>query len=77
MDNIFIKEEIIKQLVTYSFKEEKTRLSSDALTLCTKLVHYFIMEAIDRSRFQSENEEVNVIDIEQFEKILPQLLLDF
>ena len=77
MDYSILKDETVKLLFTRYFKKDKTRLSPEALLLCTKLVHWFIIEAIDRARFQSENEEINVVDIEQFEKILPQLLLDF
>lgn len=77
MENAFIKEETIKKLLQSYFKEEKTRLSPEALKVFTKFVEVFIREGIGRSMMQAQNEDVNTVEVEHLEKILPQLLLDF
>lgn len=77
MENAFIKEETIKKLLQSYFKEEKTRLSPEALKVFTKFVEVFIREGIGRSMIQAQNEDVNTVEVEHLEKILPQLLLDF
>ena len=77
MENAFIKEETIKKLLQSYFKEEKTRLSPEALKVFTKCVEVFTREGIGRSMIQAQNEDVNTVEVEHLEKILPQLLLDF
>lgn len=77
MENAFIKEETIKKLLQSYFKEEKTRLSPEALKVFTKFVEVFTREGIVRSMIQAQNEDVNTVEVEHLEKILPQLLLDF
>lgn len=77
MENTFIKEETIKKLLQSHFKEEKTRLSPEALKVFTKFVELFIREGINRSIIQAQNEDLNTVEVEHLEKILPQLLLDF
>ena len=77
MENTFIKEETIKKLLQPHFKEEKSRLSPEALKVFTKFVELFIREGISRSMIQAQNEDVNTVEVEHLEKILPQLLLDF
>ena len=77
MENAFIKEETIKKLLQSYFKEEKTRLSPEALKVFTKFVEVFTREVIGRSMIQAQNEDVNTVEVEHLEKILPQLLLDF
>ena len=77
MENKFIKEETIKKLLQSHLKEEKTRLSPEALKVFTKFVELFIREGINRSIIQAQNEDLNTVEVEHLEKILPQLLLDF
>ena len=77
MENAFIKEETIKKLLQSYFKEEKTRLSPEALKVFTKFVEVFTREGIGRSMIQAQNVDVNTVEVEHLEKILPQLLLDF
>ncbi|TDH02970.1 hypothetical protein EPR50_G00157960 [Perca flavescens] len=72
----FKKETVIK-LLSSSFKEDKTRLSGDAALLMAELLKVFVQEAAVRSQKQAESEDCDQVDIEHFEKILPQLLLDF
>jgi len=77
-DNVFcLKEQCVKKLLSLSFKEEKTRISPDALKLMTNLIQLFIEEAIARAEIQAGNEAATSVEVDQLEKILPQLLLDF
>lgn len=72
-----LKEETVKLFFTQYFKEQKTKLSPEALKLITRLLELFVEEATDRATEQAKKENVNEVDIEHLEKILPQLLLDF
>ncbi|XP_074553324.1 centromere protein X [Halichoeres trimaculatus] len=74
---IGFKKETVSKLLTSSFKESKTRLSGDAAVLMTEMLRVFVQEAAARSLKQAESEDCDQVDIEHFEKILPQLLLDF
>ena len=77
-DNVFcLKEQCVKKLLSLSFKEEKTRISPDALKLMTNLIQLFIEEAVARAEIQAGNEAATSVEVDQLEKILPQLLLDF
>ncbi|XP_068605702.1 centromere protein X isoform X1 [Brachionichthys hirsutus] len=73
----FYKQETVSKLLSSSFKEDKTRLSGDAVLLMAEMLKIFIQEAAVRSLKQAEAEDCEQVDIEHFEKILPQLLLDF
>lgn len=70
-------EEFIKIYMNQYFKEDKTKLSTEAAKLSGKLLELFIREAVCRTIQQCENESSNELDVDQLEKILPQLLLDF
>lgn len=72
-----LKEETVKLFLGQYFKEQKTKLSPEALNLVTKLLELFVQEAADRATEQARKENVTAVDIEHLEKILPQLLLDF
>uniref|UniRef100_G3PAR2 Centromere protein X n=1 Tax=Gasterosteus aculeatus aculeatus TaxID=481459 RepID=G3PAR2_GASAC len=71
------KKETVSKLLSSFFKEDKTRLSGDAVLLMTEMLKIFVQEAAVRSQKQAESEDCDQVDIEHFEKILPQLLLDF
>ena len=71
------KEETLKAFLLKHFKEEKTRLSNDAVLMLKHLIELFVEEALQRANCQAELESSGNVDIEQLEKILPQLLLDF
>ncbi|KAK9535124.1 hypothetical protein VZT92_007525 [Zoarces viviparus] len=71
------KKETVCKLLSGFFKEDRTRLSGDAVLLMTELLKIFVQEAAVRSQKQAESEDCDQVDIEHFEKILPQLLLDF
>ncbi|KAM3597967.1 uncharacterized protein V6R79_011877 [Siganus canaliculatus] len=74
---IGFKKDTVSKLLSGFFKEEKTRLSGDAVLLMTEMLRVFVQEAAVRSQKQAESEDCDQVDIEHFEKILPQLLLDF
>ncbi|XP_037647027.1 centromere protein X [Sebastes umbrosus] len=71
------KKETVSKLLSSFFKEDKTRLSGDATLLMAEMLKIFVQEAAVRSQKQAETEDCDEVDIEHFEKILPQLLLDF
>ncbi|XP_037544948.1 centromere protein X [Nematolebias whitei] len=72
----FRKETVVKLLSSF-FKEDKTKLSGDAALLMSEMLKVFVQEAAVRSQKQAESEDCNQVEIEHFEKVLPQLLLDF
>ncbi|XP_007556409.1 centromere protein X [Poecilia latipinna] len=76
-EEVCFKKETVSKLLCSSFKEDKTRLGSDATLLMREMLKVFVQEAALRSLKQAEAEDCNRIEIEHFEKILPQLLLDF
>ncbi|CAL8311009.1 unnamed protein product [Arctogadus glacialis] len=71
------KKETVSKLLSGHFKEDKTRLSSDATILMSEMLKVLVQEAALRSLRQAESEDCDKVHIEHFEKILPQLLLDF
>ncbi|XP_041853729.1 centromere protein X isoform X2 [Melanotaenia boesemani] len=76
-EEIFFKKETIQKILSSSFKEDKTKLSGDAALLMAEMLKVFVQEAVVRSLKQAESEDCDQVEIEHFEKILPQLLLDF
>ncbi|XP_067573104.1 centromere protein X isoform X1 [Pseudorca crassidens] len=52
-------------------------ISGDALQLMAELLKIFVVEAAIRSVRQAQAEDLAQVDVEQLEKVLPQLLLDF
>uniref|UniRef100_A0A3P9N120 Centromere protein X n=1 Tax=Poecilia reticulata TaxID=8081 RepID=A0A3P9N120_POERE len=68
-----IAPETVSKLLCSSFKEDKTR----STLLMREMLKVFVQEAALRSLKQAESEDCSQIEIEHFEKVLPQLLLDF
>ncbi|XP_029913440.1 centromere protein X [Myripristis murdjan] len=71
------KKETVSKVLSSFFREDKTKLSGDATLLMAEMLKVFVQEAAVRSLKQAESEDCDQVDIEHFEKILPQLLLDF
>ncbi len=71
------KQETVQKLLANAFKEEKTKLPADMAKLVAEVMKVFVQEACCRAKANAEAESSDVITIEHFEKILPQLLLDF
>ncbi|XP_042525968.1 centromere protein X isoform X1 [Dipodomys spectabilis] len=52
-------------------------VSGDALQLMAELLRIFVTEAAVRGIRQAQAEDAALVDVDQLEKVLPQLLLDF
>ncbi|XP_056144562.1 centromere protein X [Lampris incognitus] len=76
-DNVEFKKETVSKLFSSFFKDDKTRINGDAALLVAALLKVFVQEAAMRSIKQADSEDFEEVNIEHFEKILPQLLLDF
>ncbi|KAM6904639.1 centromere protein X [Xenentodon cancila] len=76
-EEVGFKKETVSKLLSIFFKEDKTKLSGDAVLLMAEVLKVFVQEAAVRSQKQAESEDCDQVEIDQFEKILPQLLLDF
>ncbi|KAJ4931826.1 hypothetical protein JOQ06_010266 [Pogonophryne albipinna] len=72
-EDIGFKKDTISKLLSSFFKEDKTRLSGDAVLLVAEMLKVFVREAAVRSQKQAASEDCDQVDIEHFEKILPQL----
>ncbi|XP_019591136.2 centromere protein X isoform X3 [Rhinolophus sinicus] len=71
------RKELVSKLLHLHFKDDKTRVGGDALLLMAELLKIFVSEAAIRSVRQAQAEDLARVDVEQLEKVLPQLLLDF
>ncbi|XP_053902793.1 LOW QUALITY PROTEIN: centromere protein X [Malaclemys terrapin pileata] len=71
------RKETVNKILHLHFKDDKTRVSSDALLLMAEMLNVFVREAAARSTRQAQAEDLDRVDIEHVEKVLPQLLLDF
>ncbi|KAG5279546.1 hypothetical protein AALO_G00078940 [Alosa alosa] len=74
---IEFKKETISKLLAKSFKDSKTKVSGDAVILMCEILKVFVEEASRRAIKQATAEDSEQVDVEHFEKVLPQLLLDF
>ncbi|XP_078294113.1 centromere protein X isoform X1 [Panthera onca] len=71
------RKELVGKLLQLHFKDDKTKVSRDALRLVAELLKIFVVEAAIRSVRQAQAEDLALVDVDQLEKVLPQLLLDF
>ncbi|XP_008153345.1 centromere protein X [Eptesicus fuscus] len=71
------RKDLVSKLLHLHFKDDKTKVSGDALLLIAQLLKVFVVEATVRSIRQAQAEDLPCVDVEQLEKVLPQLLLDF
>ncbi|XP_055245382.1 centromere protein X isoform X17 [Gorilla gorilla gorilla] len=71
------KPELVSRLLHLHFKDDKTKVSGDALQLMVELLKVFVVEAAVRGVRQAQAEDALRVDVDQLEKVLPQLLLDF
>ncbi|XP_055245375.1 centromere protein X isoform X8 [Gorilla gorilla gorilla] len=69
--------ELVSRLLHLHFKDDKTKVSGDALQLMVELLKVFVVEAAVRGVRQAQAEDALRVDVDQLEKVLPQLLLDF
>jgi len=73
----FFHPETVKQVMRLYFNDDRTKMMPEALKLLTGLFQAFVEEALQRVVRQAEIDHVDVITPEHFQKILPQLMLDF
>ncbi|XP_052819450.1 centromere protein X-like [Mya arenaria] len=71
------KQKTVQHILQQYFKDEKTKVNADALALLTEVISIFVAEAVGRTTKQAKKDGDDELTLEQFEKILPQLLLDF
>ncbi|XP_063309472.1 centromere protein X [Pelobates fuscus] len=76
-DSSGFRKDTVHKLLHLHLKEDKVRVSADAVLLMMEMLNVFVQEASARAARQAKGEELAVVDIEHVEKILPQLLLDF
>ncbi|XP_072045547.1 centromere protein X-like [Amphiura filiformis] len=76
-DSATFKTETVQKLLQLSFRDEKTKINKDSLKLTVEMLRIFAAESAGRSAKQAESESAPVVEPRHFEKILPQLLLDF
>lgn len=67
----------MSRLLHLYFRDDKTKVSVDALQLTAELLRIFVVEAAVRGVRQAQAEDMTLVDVDQLEKVLPQLLLDF
>ncbi|XP_036924959.1 centromere protein X isoform X2 [Sturnira hondurensis] len=67
------RKELVNKLLRLHFKDDKTRVSGDALLLMAELLKVFVVEAAIRSVRQAQAEDLACVDVDQLEKVLPQL----
>lgn len=70
-------QDLVSELLRAHFTDGKTKVGGDALWLMAELLKIFVVEAAVRSARQAQAEDLTLVDVDQLEKVLPQLLLDF
>nr|XP_020856471.1 centromere protein X [Phascolarctos cinereus] len=76
-DGPSFRKELVNKLLFLHFKNDRCKVSADALQLMVEMLKIFVREAAARAIRQAQAEDQDKVDIEQLEKVLPQLLLDF
>ncbi|KAM5272706.1 centromere protein X [Ctenodactylus gundi] len=68
------RKELVSRLLHLHFRDDKTKVSGDALQLVAELLRIFVVEAAVRGARQAQAEDVALVDVDQLEKVLPQLV---
>ncbi|XP_011718541.1 centromere protein X isoform X1 [Macaca nemestrina] len=68
------RKELVSRLLHLHFKDDKTKVSGDALQLMAELLKIFVVEAAVRGVRQAQAEDTLRVDVDQLEKVLPQLV---
>ena len=76
-EDIQFNERTINGLAKLKFKDDKTKMSNEALKLLTELIRVHSIELMNRCAEQAKKEGAETVSNEHLEKILPQFLLDF
>ncbi|KAM8944119.1 centromere protein X isoform 5-T5 [Lycaon pictus] len=67
------QQELVSKLLQMHFTDSKTKVGGDALRLMAELLTIFVVEAAIRSVRQAQAEDLALVDVDQLEKVLPQL----
>ncbi|KAK6187181.1 hypothetical protein SNE40_005262 [Patella caerulea] len=70
------KQKTVQNILQEHFKDDKTKINTDAVKLVTEVSRIFVLEAATRAAIQAKKDMSDEVMIDHFEKILPQLLLD-
>ena len=76
-EDIQFNERTINGLTKLKFKDDKTKMSNEALKLLTELIRVHSIELMNRCAEQAKKEGSETVSNEHLEKVLPQFLLDF
>ncbi|KNC76203.1 hypothetical protein SARC_11287 [Sphaeroforma arctica JP610] len=76
-DPTHFKPKTIQKLLELRFKQDKTRVSSEAQQMTAELLRLFVSEAIHRSVANAAAEGDTLVEPCHLEAAVPQLLLDF
>ncbi|XP_069785777.1 centromere protein X [Narcine bancroftii] len=77
MEAARFKKELVSKLLHFYFTDQKTKVSNDAVIIMCEMMKLFVIEAAARTARQASSEDSKGAEIDHFEKVLPQLLLDF
>ncbi|KAI9862651.1 MAG: hypothetical protein M1824_001201 [Vezdaea acicularis] len=72
-----IPQKLLTRLLHESFLDANTRVSKDASAAVGKYMETFVREAIARAVIEKKEGGDGFLEVEDLEKIAPQLLLDF
>ena len=72
-----IRDSVLKEVIACGWEEARTKISPDALQLTSALMHSFVHELRHRATAEAASSSAAEVTPEHFERILPQLLLDF
>ena len=67
----------IETLLKIHFKNDKTKISTEAITIMTELLKIHSLELFSRSAEMAKKEGSDIVKLEHVEKVMPQFLLDF
>uniref|UniRef100_A0A8C3UTL5 Centromere protein X n=1 Tax=Catharus ustulatus TaxID=91951 RepID=A0A8C3UTL5_CATUS len=68
------RKDTVDRLLRLHFRDGKTRVNADAQLLMAELLKVFVREAAARAARQAQAEDLEKVDTEQLEKVLPQLV---
>ncbi|XP_063208303.1 centromere protein X isoform X2 [Chroicocephalus ridibundus] len=71
------RKETVDRLLRLHFRDGRTRVNGDAQLLMAEMLKVFVRETAARAARQAQAEDLEKVDVEHVEKVLPQLLLDF
>ncbi|KAI9705170.1 MAG: hypothetical protein M1820_005317 [Bogoriella megaspora] len=76
-----IPQKLLTRLLHEGFDDSKTRIGKDAMAVIGKYMELFVREAIARAAAEREEADAGAgdgfLEVEDLEKLAPQLLLDF